>query len=235
MSETQARSDTSKLYVQYGCGQCAPDAWTNFDSSPRLRIERLPGSSVVGRSIFPKNVMYGNIVEGLPIAEGTADAVYSSHVLEHLGRKEVPKALANTFKILKRGGIFRMIVPDLEWRARRYVKALDAGEPMAGDAFIEACNIGASHRKRGTAGLLRAAFGNSGHTWMYDYGTMKSLLTDAGFVDIRRCELGDSKDPMFDLVEDSRRFIDSGEALTPGVQRTFILQRSRMKRARHAD
>jgi SAM-dependent methyltransferase len=204
----------SKLYVQYGCGLCAPDGWTNFDSSPRLRFERLPGNSLlvgaIGKRLFPRNVAFGDIVVGLPLRDGTVDAIYASHVLEHLGRNDVKRALANTFKLLKSGGTFRMIVPDLEWRARRYVAG---GQPAghAADAFITACNIGEMDRPRGLMGQLRSSIGNSGHRWMYDAALMSSLLQEAGFTSIRRCDFNDSGDPMFAKVEERGRFYDSGE------------------------
>jgi hypothetical protein len=47
--------------------------------------------------------------------------------------------------------------------------------------------------------------------WMYDLALMSHLLTEAGFVDIRRCDFHDSSDPMFEKVEDRGRFYDSGE------------------------
>jgi predicted SAM-dependent methyltransferase len=215
MSEPHHRGQTGKVYVQYGCGLCAPESWTNFDSSPRLRFERLPGvaplAGLAGRRLFPRNVAFGDIVRGLPVADESVDGVYASHVLEHLGRAEVTQALANTFRMLKPGGVFRMIVPDLEWRAKRYVASVSSGDTEAADAFINACNIGELRRARGPMALLRAAYGNSGHTWMYDNKAMSKLLAEAGFANIRRCDIADSGDPMFAKVEDRGRFYDSGE------------------------
>lgn len=214
MNTKNGASAVRPLYVQYGCGLRAPEEWTNFNSSPRLRFERLPAvgaaAGLVGRRLFPRNIAFGDIVFGLPLPDGSADAVYASHVLEHLARTDASRALANTFRLLKPGGVFRMIVPDLEWRAKRYVGALANGDAAAADDFIKACNIGTILRPRGPMALLRTAFG-SGHMWMYDYATMTRLLANAGFVDIRHCEMGDSGDPMFDKVEDRGRFIDSGE------------------------
>jgi SAM-dependent methyltransferase len=109
------------MYVQYGAGLCAPSRWVNFDSSPRLWVERFP---VIGRfagRLFPLNVRFGNIVSGLPIPVGAADGVYASHVLEHLSRADFETAIRNTFQMLKPGGIFRLIVPDLEIRAAMYL------------------------------------------------------------------------------------------------------------------
>src|SRR5215813_14912453 len=109
------------LFIQYGCGLSAPKNWINFDSSPRLRLEKIPIlSSIIvalaGR-LFPKNVRVGNIVRGLPVPDRSASAVYCSHVLEHLPRDELPIALKNTLRILVPEGVFRLVVPDLVWRA----------------------------------------------------------------------------------------------------------------------
>lgn len=200
------------LSVQYGCGLSAPDGWVNFDSSPRLRFERMPiiasATRLAGAQLFPNNVRFGDIVAGLPIPDASADRVYASHVLEHLARQDVPRALANTLRVLKPGGIFRMIVPDLAWRARRYVES--AGKPNAADLFIESCLIGDETRPRSPVAHLRAAFGNNGHSWMYDEDGMRALLSAAGFVDIRRCTFNDSADPRFAEVEEHGRFVDAG-------------------------
>jgi hypothetical protein len=110
---------SDKLYVQYGCGQCAPEEWMNFDVSPTLRIQKTP---VLGwllkkslGQVFDKNVRYGDITEGLPgIADNSADGVYCSHVLEHMSLGDFRKAVANSYKMLKPGAKFRFIMPDLK-------------------------------------------------------------------------------------------------------------------------
>src|SRR5687768_2759097 len=100
-------------YVQYGCGWSAPPSWLNFDASPTLRFERLP---IVGRLYsrnaqrFPRNVRYGDIVKGLPIAPVSCKGIYCSHILEHLSQEDVEIALANTFRYLRSGGTFRLVV-----------------------------------------------------------------------------------------------------------------------------
>lgn len=205
----------SPMYIQYGCGLCAPEDWTNFDSSPRLLFERLPviaqAMDLLGKRLFPPNVRYGDVVAGLPVKDGSVDAIYASHVLEHLAREDAVNAVRNTHRALRPGGVFRMIVPDLEWRARRYEDDHRAGDEKAADTFISSCLIGDTDRPRGALGVLRLAFGNSRHRWMYDERAMRQLLTEAGFVKIRRCDYNDSLDPMFSRVEALDRFYDGGE------------------------
>ena len=203
------------LYVQYGCGLCAAARWVNFDASPRLRLERVPGlravfSATVGH-LFPANVMPGNIVRGLPVGQRAARGVYCSHVLEHLPREDIPAALRNTLKILMPGGMFRLVVPDLRWRAAQYLSSSDRGDSAAADTFVDACLFGTRAAPKGLVAFMRNYLGHSAHLWMYDFAALKTLLENAGFTGVRRCEFGDSNDPMFALVEDEQRFCDKGE------------------------
>ena len=204
------------LYIHYGCGLCAPDGWLNFDASPRLRLERMFGlRNLIRGSVglrFPANVRPGDIVQGLPIADGTASGVYCSHVLEHLPRDDVPSALGNTLRMLRIGGLFRLVLPDLQWRAVRYLKAAERGDPAAADALIEACLLGTRKAPRGLVSRIRNQFGRNAHLWMYDFAAVKLLLERAGFAAIRRCQIGDCQDPMFALVEEVGRFSEGGEA-----------------------
>lgn len=194
------------LYVQYGCGWSAPIGWRNFDASPTLRFERIP---VVGRLYsknecrFPDDVEYGDIVRGLPIPAGSCDGVYCSHVLEHLSLTDFRTAIRNTKRMLRPGGLFRLVVPDLQYSAERYI-----GNPSSDAAleFLRDTDLGHERRTRGLRGLVFAWLGNSQHLWMWDYKAMHAELTNAGFTDVRRASFGDSPDPMFAMVEDRGRW-----------------------------
>ena len=135
---TQQRNGT---YVQYGCGAVAPEGWINFDASPSLRIQHLPVIGMLLRSklpaIFPDAVKYGDISIGLPgIAPNSADGLYCSHVLEHLALDDFRSALKNSYSILKPGGLFRSLVPDMEMSVKWYLEARAAGDDKASIKFI---------------------------------------------------------------------------------------------------
>lgn len=201
-------------YVQYGCGACAPEAWVNFDASARLRFEQAPVFGHILRAtvgcLFPANVRFGDIVRGLPVPDNIASGVYCSHVLEHLPRDDLPIALRNTLRILIPGGVFRLVVPDLQWRAARYLAAAEGGDASAADELMDGCYLGV-RRRLIFIGAARAAFGKSRHLWMYDFAALKALLEQAGFVGIRRCDCGDAVDPMFGIVEEKDRFLSCGK------------------------
>jgi len=205
------KSSKDIISVQYGCGLSAPKEWINFDSSPTLRIQRLP---VIGRLLrrylnvsFPDNVFWGDIVKGLPIENNTCDGVYCSHVLEHLSLSDFRKAIKNTFLIMKKGATFRCIVPDLEYAARKYIDGIENNNHSASIEFLGRNTIlGIEKRPRGLKGILKLFFSNSRHLWMWDSLSLENELLKAGFRDIRRCKFNDSDDEKFFAVEDISRF-----------------------------
>jgi predicted SAM-dependent methyltransferase len=124
-------------------------------------------------------------------------------VLEHLALDDFRIALLHTFKLLKHGGVFRMVVPDLRVIAEEYVNSND---PLAAHDFMRRTCLGVEARPRGALGLITAWLGNSSHLWMWDYNSLQYEFTNAGFVRIRQCAFGDSSDPLFKDVEESERF-----------------------------
>lgn len=198
------------MYVQYGCGLSAPLSWKNFDASPTLRIQKSPLSGFISKkklnTSFPANVLFGDIVKGLPINVESCDGLYCSHVLEHLSLNDFRTALINSFKILKPGGVFRCVVPDLEAMARSYIKRLDSGDSLASVSFVKNTLLGVEQRERGLKGLLSSFLGNSHHLWMWDTSSLSEELKRVGFIQIRTCQFNDCEDEMFKQVEDANRF-----------------------------
>lgn len=199
------------MNVQYGCGKCAPDNWINFDISPTLRLERIP---IIGRffirnewGAYPKNVKIGNILHGLPgIKTDSCDAVYCSHVLEHLHYNDLQKALYNTFKILKKGGTFRLVVPDMEVFVNTYLRNKQNGIKTACHTLISSTLMASEKTPKNFKDKIIDSLGNSKHFWNYDFDSMSHELEKAGFKNIRRATLNDSNNKDFLAVEDYGRF-----------------------------
>lgn len=94
--------------LNFGCGGRLSPHWTNIDfHSSDSRVQRV------------------NLLAGFPFPDGTFDAVYSSHVLEHFTRSQAAFLLKEAFRVLKPGGIVRTVVPDLEGSCREYLRILD--------------------------------------------------------------------------------------------------------------
>ena len=199
-----------KLYVQYGCGASSPKGWSNYDASPTLRIQKLPILGFLLRSClnvkFPSKVQYGDIVKGIRLEDGSCNGIYCSHILEHLSLEDFRIALKNTYKMLKKDGIFRCVIPDLEYSVREYIKSLESGDSTASIIFIQSTKLGRISRPRRVMELITTFMGNSPHLWMWDRSSLLYELKRAGFEKIRYCNFNDCEDMMFNLVEDSSRF-----------------------------
>lgn len=104
-------------FLNIGCGSVFDQDWINLDVDP-----------------YSKDVKTWDIRKGLPFADNSLDACYSSHVVEHLTSIEAQKLMGECFRVLKRGGVIRLVVPDLEAIAKLYLNTLaqiDAGESEA--------------------------------------------------------------------------------------------------------
>ena len=194
--------------VQFGCGTCAPASWLNFDAGPAFLLEkRMPflKTALVRRGFpdYPANIRYGDVIKGLPVPQASAERVYASHVLEHLALRDCRTALRNVLRYLRPGGVFRFVVPDLEFYVRKYTAS---EQPDAASVFMAETILGEQEGTRGFRSLPRALFGRSQHLWMWDYKNFAYELASAGFTAIRRAGFGDSGDPAFAQVENEGRW-----------------------------
>lgn len=83
-------------------------------------------------------VMPWDLGRGLPLPDQSCDAVYSSHVIEHFDRPGASRFLGECRRVLRPGGIVRLVAPDLEGITRAYLSCLDdarSGNAEASDRY----------------------------------------------------------------------------------------------------
>jgi predicted SAM-dependent methyltransferase len=193
------------MNIHIGCEHKIGKNWKNFDISYVALFEKLP---IIGKLIkinsksYPPEVLYGDISKSTLCEENVADNIFCSHVLEHMSNENMIFALENIYKMLKKNGCFRLIVPNLKVRTESYIKNKDA------DRFIETIGMGQKKSLNNFLDILRGLFGNSSHKWMYDEQSMINYLSEVGFKNIRKCAFNDSGIEAFTEVEDLHRFID---------------------------
>ncbi len=90
--------------LNLGCGSRFHQDWVNVDFTSQNPA-----------------VMAHDLRERLPFEDASFDCVYHSHVLEHLPRFYAPMFCHECYRVLKPGGIIRVVVPDLEQLARIYL------------------------------------------------------------------------------------------------------------------
>jgi SAM-dependent methyltransferase len=82
------------------------------------------------------NVQFHDIRRPLPLASETFDVVYANGILEHLTPARATSFAQELARVLKPGGLARVVVPDLEESTRRYLAALEACLSNASEANV---------------------------------------------------------------------------------------------------
>lgn len=116
----------------------------------------------------------------LPVTDGTVDAVFSEHFLEHLSLPAATELLRRCFDWLAPGGIVRMGVPDFAAYFTDYV---------TGGGMIERARPDRPTRMVALNELVYSY----GHRCLWDLETMAALLGELGFTNQRGCRYGDSR------------------------------------------
>lgn len=94
--------------LNIGCGRCFDPKWINVDLDP-----------------VDKTITKLKFIDRLPFDDCSMSVVYHSHLLEHLDKKSGELLIKECYRITKKGGVLRVVVPDLEMIAREYISSVD--------------------------------------------------------------------------------------------------------------
>lgn len=132
-----------------GAGEQPLDGWQNLDLK-------------TGHTIYP-----------LPVADGSADEIRASHVLEHFPRADVVAVVTDWVRALKPGGTLRLAVPDFRKVAEDYL----AGKPGNPQGYIMGGQVDAADY----------------HKTLFDRDDLRAVMAAAGLVLLRdwRSEIQD--------------------------------------------
>lgn len=194
----------------------------NIDFSILLRIACNPivkslAPMVLDRGRLDKlrsldaNVMCHDLRRGIPFPAESVDAVYHSHVLEHIDRESAKGFLQEIYRVLKTGGVHRLAVPDLERLARSYLrdfeysgnvdwrehdrKVAETIEQMVRREAWGSARQGALRRRLENFLLGDARKRGETHQWMYDRINLRGLLEECGFREIEQADFRTSRIP----------------------------------------
>jgi predicted SAM-dependent methyltransferase len=160
----QFANSAHPLKLHLGCGGNYAAGWVNVDlARPGRRLD-----------------LRWDLRRPLPFPAGTADTIFTEHLLEHLPVDDGLRLLRECARLLVDGGVLRVAVPDLE----RYIEAYSGrdqlldevrpGRPTRGLAFCE-------------------VFFKFGHRSMYDFETLHVLCVEAGFSVVERSAFNEGR------------------------------------------
>ncbi len=185
------------IRLHLGAFDCGIPNWVNTDITPHLWISRIPFAGQVMRAFGMlsderyaaysdgrfRALRYVDLAKRLPFGNGSCEAVFSSHVFEHLFMDEVEKLVPEIFRVLAPGGICRVVVPDLE----KIVARFDPSDP--GPFIRDIYEIGS-----------RSAVKNAHHCG-FTHASLASLFQRAGFSQTRKCAYRSGNCPDIELLD----------------------------------
>jgi len=176
------RREPASTKLHLGAFDVVHDGWLHTDVTAHMGIARVPGlagllhrAGLIADERWPAyrtgafgRLHYLDITRPLPYPDGAFEAVFGSHVLEHLTPDEGSAVLQEVHRTLRPGGIVRLSVPDLDGVIAAY-------DPARPDEFLLGMWQG---QKRSTS--------RHRHWWFYNENSLGDLLRSAGFADVRR-------------------------------------------------
>lgn len=112
----------TKIYLNFGAGNPVEN-WINLDSSPYFMFPNYIHKILVLFNIskrskdyikYPYTYYKFSKSKRLPFKNNSVTSIHTSHVLEHLSVDENHHFFNEASRILKKNGVLRVIVPDLE-------------------------------------------------------------------------------------------------------------------------
>ncbi len=86
-----------ELLVHLGCGAVDVPGFVNIDARPARHVHHVQGIERLGM-----------------FADGSVSLIYASHCLEHVPHRKVLEVLREWCRVLRRGGVVRLSVPDFD-------------------------------------------------------------------------------------------------------------------------
>jgi len=148
------------------------------------------------------NIVVHNLARGIPFDSDSVDVVYHSHMLEHLDRDVALGFFIEAKRVLKPGGIHRIVVPDLEKVCRAYIahiSSCDENPLKSGNHESYIATLLEQSVRREAHGTSQQSFlrryienivlgdarrRGETHQWMYDRISLKNKLINSGYREV---------------------------------------------------
>jgi SAM-dependent methyltransferase len=164
-----------RTVLHVGCGPAAGGrlhAWFTADRWTEVRVD-------VDPAVRPD--MVASITDLSVIGDAEVDAIWASHVLEHLDDHDVPVALCEMTRVLRHDGFALVTSPDIITAAR----AIVAGRLEDTMYVSPAGPVTALDVVYGFRPALRRGASYMAHRTAFTEGRLGRMLVDAGFAEVR--------------------------------------------------
>ncbi len=147
-----------KLKLHFGCGHHNLKGWINVDFDPSCKPD-----------------LIADLRRCLPFRSVTIDYIHSEDFIEHMELGHVFSFFKECHRILKEGGVMRVLTPDLYQFARRYAK----GDKKLLELWEK--QVGIPLRTRSLCEIFNLGMRLGGHTFLFDRALLVTVLKECGF------------------------------------------------------
>jgi hypothetical protein len=116
----------------------------------------------------------------VPLPAGSVQAIFAEHLLEHLTLGQALGVVEECRRLLDRGGVLHIGVPDLD----RYVRSCQGDDPLLAEV---------RPGRPTPAVAFCEVFYRYGHRSMYDFDTLQVLCLETGFDEVHRSAFGEGR------------------------------------------
>jgi SAM-dependent methyltransferase len=158
------------IKLNLGCGPSGIKGWINYDWGILPFISKYPylRQLLIRIKILSKNyavswpvVKLVDIRKRFPLESESVNYIYCSQVLEHFEKYTALDILKECYRVLKKNGVIRIVLPNLKKMVGKYKNA----DEFTRDFF------GYEKDKKGFTNIFIR-----GHQWMYDELSFRKLL-----------------------------------------------------------
>ncbi|MEK7527699.1 MAG: methyltransferase domain-containing protein [Patescibacteria group bacterium] len=181
------------LKINLGSGPDSAKGWENIDWGwlPWLGAFKINKVLVkfgfLGKEYgvdWPK-ITFGDIRKSLLYEDKSVNFIYCSNVLEHLNYWETAGVVKESFRILKKNGVLRVVMPDLDILIKNY------SDP---DVFNNEYLGYEKKRFKTFKEKILEKFIRP-HQWMFNEKSFRKVLSDGGFREIKFYKIGKGECP----------------------------------------
>jgi ubiquinone/menaquinone biosynthesis C-methylase UbiE len=167
------------LKLHLGCGSNMLAGWLNTDSTPSPIAD------------------YLDCTARLPFVDGCLAAVFCEHLIEHLEKPGAQFMMREVFRVLRPGGVFRVVTPSLEAFAQMVLEP----EGAAACLYLDFYRRFSGNLQAEISDAVNSIFYLHGHRHVYRKAELIAMLAEAGFAELRPLAAGSHGDPVFDGVD----------------------------------
>lgn len=176
--------------LEIGVGPTPRENWLSTDLHPQENAE---GASVIAL----------DATKDFPIPSASFDFIYAEHMIEHIGFEDAQNMLKECHRVLKPGGVVRIVTPCLEFLRRIISSDRSALEESYRDWSVK-------NYVPDAPAVTNAFFLNNfvrawHHLFIYDQETLDLALRLAGFQAIAVCDLNTSDHETLQGLAQERR------------------------------